>query len=192
MSTRAQRAKPAPAAPPTTSLRLNLGCGTDIRPGWVNVDCVALPGVDLVRDLNDLPLPFADRSATRIDCKDVLEHLDWIPVLRELHRILEPGGRLTIRVPHFTAKEAWGDPTHRAFFTAQSFRYFVGDHGRNYYFDFSFSSIEIHLDFNRRPGYPWNWLLEPLLNTSLHLLNFYEGSPLRLFPAQTLSIALRK
>ena len=38
-------------------IKLHLGCGTDIRAGWVNLDCAKLPGVDIVHDLNVLPLP---------------------------------------------------------------------------------------------------------------------------------------
>lgn len=38
-------------------LKINLGCGTDIKPGWVNVDIAKLDGVDIVHDLDELPLP---------------------------------------------------------------------------------------------------------------------------------------
>jgi hypothetical protein len=31
--------------------RLNLGCGRDVRPNWVNLDRVSLPGVDVVHDI---------------------------------------------------------------------------------------------------------------------------------------------
>lgn len=172
------------------ALRLNLGCGLDARPGWLNVDRIALPGVDFVHDLNDLPLPFEDTSAEVILCKDVLEHVELVPVLRDLHRILVPGGLLVARVPHFTAKEAFGDPTHTAFFSSQSFRYFSREHGRNYYFDFAFSTVDVHLAFNKRLGYPWNFLLEPFVNLAAATLNFYEGSPLRVFPAQTMTVRM--
>src|SRR5919109_476542 len=70
--------------------RLNLGCGHDIREGYVNVDAAPLPGVDVVHDLNRLPLPFADERFDEVNCKDVLEHVDYIPLLREIHRLLRP------------------------------------------------------------------------------------------------------
>lgn len=39
---------------------LNLGCGLNSRPEWVNMDRVALPGVTVVHDATLPPWPFAD------------------------------------------------------------------------------------------------------------------------------------
>jgi predicted SAM-dependent methyltransferase len=55
--------------------RLNLGCGTDIRAGWINLDRSALPGVDVAHDLEQLPLPFPSESFDYVLCEDVLEHV---------------------------------------------------------------------------------------------------------------------
>jgi ubiquinone/menaquinone biosynthesis C-methylase UbiE len=47
-------------------------------------------------------LPFADASFDRIICTETLEHVaDAQLALRELARVLRPGGRLAISVPHF-------------------------------------------------------------------------------------------
>ncbi len=47
-------------------------------------------------------LPFADASFDRIICTETLEHVvDTQRALRELARVLRPGGRLAISVPHF-------------------------------------------------------------------------------------------
>ena len=80
-------------------IKLNLGCGSDIKKGYINCDKVQIPGVDKIVDL-DQKLDFADNSVDEIILIDVLEHVgDIIKVLEELHRILKKGGALKIRVP---------------------------------------------------------------------------------------------
>jgi len=39
--------------------------------------------------------------------------------------VLRPGGRVVIQVPYFRSIDAFSDPTHKHFFTAQSLDYFV-------------------------------------------------------------------
>src|SRR4051812_24334373 len=77
---------------------LNLGCGTDIRADCINLDRSPLPGVDVVHDLAQLPLPFPAGRFNRIVCQDVLEHVDIVTTMRELHRILASDGILEVRV----------------------------------------------------------------------------------------------
>ena len=187
---------PADTAPPR---RLNLGCGTDIRPGWVNLDIAGLPGVDVVHDINVLPLPFADGSFDEILCNDILEHVDLVPVLKECHRILAPGGRMRIEVPHFTSSNNYVDPTHRNRFSVKTFRFFArdtfeGSRRGSYYFDFSFSSVAFtRLKFVHGWPYFWNWVVSPLINSRYALQCYYEATGLAyLFPAQNLQIHLVK
>jgi len=179
------------------SERLNLGCGTDVRSGWVNLDVASLPGVDVVHDLDQMPLPLEDDRFDEILAKDVLEHLDYVPVLRDLHRILAPGGRLHVVSPHFTSPAVWIDPTHRTAFSVDTLRFFArGERfgGRSYYFDFSFSQIEsARIAFHRYRWQPWNYLVEPIVNTSPAAQTYYEESALsRLFPAANVEVTLRK
>lgn len=174
--------------------QLNLGCGYDIRPAWVNLDVAALPGVDVVHDLDVLPYPFQDEKFDIVLARHVLEHVnDLIATMREIHRILRPGGMLQAIVPHFTSKDAFSDPTHRRTFSVNSFAYFVGASHRAYYFDFGFSKLAARsIVFQKRIAYPWNYLLERFVNSSHRLQNLYEGSPLRMFPAYELEVRLIK
>jgi SAM-dependent methyltransferase len=85
------------------SKKLNLGCGEDKKEGYVNLDWSPVVKADVVHDLNALPYPFEDNSFELIEAFHVIEHLDRpFPVMKELHRLLAPGGILHIKVPHFS------------------------------------------------------------------------------------------
>jgi SAM-dependent methyltransferase len=177
--------------------KLNLGCGLDIRDGWVNLDSAELPGVDVVHDLSIVPLPFEDERFSEIVCQDVLEHVDYAPVLRDLHRILRPGGRVLIRSPHYTSRAVYIDPTHRTAFSIDTFAFFVraSDYAeRSYYYDFTFSGMEsARITFHRYRWQPWNFLVEPLVNASVGAQRYYEDTFLsRLFPAANVEVVLVK
>ena len=84
-------------------MKLNLGCGHIRREGYVNVDKTKNDGVDVVWDLDTFPYPFDKASAEEIIADNVLEHVyDPLETMIELHRILKDGGRLTVKVPHFS------------------------------------------------------------------------------------------
>jgi ubiquinone/menaquinone biosynthesis C-methylase UbiE len=170
--------------------RLNLGCGTDIREGWINLDVAALPGVDVRHDLQDLPLPFADECFSEILCKDILEHLEYIPLLKDLHRILKPGGVVEIIVPHFSSINSVIDPTHCKLFSASTFDFFTRNHPRNYYFDFAFQRIQsIRITFGKSP---LNRILSCWVNASNMNRRKYERSLARFFPAGRIEVELVK
>ena len=106
---------------------LNLGCGTDIKKGCVNLDIAKLPGVDVVWNIEKTPYPFKDNTFDEIICSHVLEHVsDLIKVMEELWRISKPGAKIIITVPHFSGYYAFVDPTHKRFFTYGTFDYFTG------------------------------------------------------------------
>jgi len=85
------------------SKKLNLGCGSFKMPGYVNVDSTASSQPDLVHDLNLFPYPFEDGWFANVEMNHALEHLeDPFSVMREVERILQPGGELIVRVPHFS------------------------------------------------------------------------------------------
>lgn len=181
--------------------KLNVGAGADVRDGWINLDSHTLAGIDVVHDIESTPLPFSDGYFDEILCQDVLEHVDLIKVLKDLHRILKIGGLISIRVPHFTSKNNYIDPTHKKLFSAFAFDYFVENafHSksklRNYYFDFSFSEIQdVHISFERSKRlFFYNAFVERIVNISRDLHYIYESTGCsRIFPAENLHLKLRK
>jgi predicted SAM-dependent methyltransferase len=106
--------------------RLNLGCGSDIMPDYVNVDMVQTGKVDVVHDLDVGPWPFEDGSCHKIVAWDVFEHVaDPLLFMNESWRVLERGGMLHLRTPHFTSEHAFTDPTHRRFPTKHTWDYWI-------------------------------------------------------------------
>ena len=177
-------------------LRLNVGCGTDIKPGWVNLDSHKLPGVDVVHDIEKTPWPFEDGSVAHVFCANVLEHVEYIPVMKEIHRILCENGTVGIMVPHFTSRNNFVDPTHRKMFSIRTFEFFVKDstYGRDYYFDFHFGKIERRrITFEKRAPLFFNYIVEPVINIAPASMILYEATFLaRLFPAADILVELRK
>jgi SAM-dependent methyltransferase len=81
-------------------LRLHLGCGPNLKDGWINIDLHQ--AADIALDLRE-PLPFPDDSCAIVYSEHVLEHFDYpepvMSMLRDWHRVLQPGGVCRVGVP---------------------------------------------------------------------------------------------
>ena len=83
-------------------MKLNLGCGTHIMDGYVNVDGEERPGV-LQMDIMNLRDWMGEQQADEILMVHVLEHLYYWEaddLLRQCHDALKPGGVLIIECPN--------------------------------------------------------------------------------------------
>lgn len=81
-------------------LFLNLGCGDDIREGFVNIDLYSDNPKVVYMDIRKLQLP--DNSVSLILANDILEHFSHREIdliLKEWNRVLIPGKEIIIRVP---------------------------------------------------------------------------------------------
>lgn len=156
------------------ALRLNIGCGkaqlpttpdseatkhlahlpeTAFSEPWVNVDRVALPGVEEVVDLFAYPWvkssngnPWNTSSVAEIWASHLFEHIPhmprytgaariypvleragqldgWYAFLTEVWRVLEPGGLLHIISPYAWSTPAMADPTHTRYLVPAVFSY---------------------------------------------------------------------
>jgi len=93
--------------------KLNLGCGESKKEGFINVDWQSSVAPEVSHNLNIFPYPFDDNTFDVIEAFHILEHLDKpFSVMKELHRILKPGGTLEIRVPHFSRGFTHAEHTH--------------------------------------------------------------------------------
>jgi predicted SAM-dependent methyltransferase len=80
---------------------LNIGCGNTYHHAWVNID-VEPVSPDIRRHDAGMLLPFEDNSYDACYCSHVLEHLycnDALFLLKEIYRILKPGGIVRVVVP---------------------------------------------------------------------------------------------
>ena len=81
----------------TESLKLNLGCGRQHQPGYINIDIQEPCDVQL--DLRDL-LPFEDNSVDEILSEDnvicLFSRQEWKNLKKEMVRVLKPGGKLDL------------------------------------------------------------------------------------------------
>jgi hypothetical protein len=80
--------------------KLHFGCGKRRIPGWVNTD---LANADVCWDISTGTLPWGPNVFSHAMSQHVIEHLDieteLLPLLKELHRVLEPTGRLWLSCP---------------------------------------------------------------------------------------------
>lgn len=108
---------------------LNLGSGSDYRPGWTNMDLYA--EADVKHDMTQTPWPFEDESFDGVYAHHVLEHVPSLVgvedglgvVLREIQRVLRPGGRCSIGVPYPGSTCDLANPTHYRRFCLDSFHF---------------------------------------------------------------------
>jgi predicted SAM-dependent methyltransferase len=98
--------------------KLDLGCGNSKPDGWTGLDLVDTEDADVQHDLRDTPLPFEDDRFQQVRAQHVLEHLPrdvMDAVIREMHRITEPGGQITITGPHYLSRNTPAADHYRGF-----------------------------------------------------------------------------
>jgi hypothetical protein len=110
--------------------QLLIGCGAELSKRipvnssleWTNrvtLDINPDHKPDVLWDLTQLPLPFADNEFSEIHAYEVLEHIGsqgdyktFFAQFSEFWRILAPNGALAGTSPMWNSVWAWGDPSH--------------------------------------------------------------------------------
>ena len=72
-------------------MKLNLGCGSKVLPGWTNLDKFSTYKPDIVHDLEVFPYPFENNSVEEIILSHVLEHIGQVPdvfnkIIKEIYK----------------------------------------------------------------------------------------------------------
>jgi ubiquinone/menaquinone biosynthesis C-methylase UbiE len=108
---------------------LELGCGPRKRyPGSIGIDAIDYENVDIVADASEALSAFPPASVDLITSSHFLEHIpDAGHFLDEMARVVRPGGRIEVIVPHFAHPYFSSDPTHRNRFGLYTFSYFAED-----------------------------------------------------------------
>jgi SAM-dependent methyltransferase len=144
---------------------LDVGCGSRARNPF---ECSELYGIDIIeqeevdfqyRKCNVLleNLPFGNATFDSVSCYDFLEHIPRIALdaqgarfpflifMDEVYRVLKPGGVFYAITPYFPRHEAFVDPTHVNFITADTHRYFTSpDYGAAVYgFSGKFRAVSV-------------------------------------------------
>ena len=97
-------------------VKLDIGCGTKKKDGFIGIDRLKFDGVDVVCDVGIAPLPYADNTVEEVHSSHFVEHLsalERIHFVNELYRVMKPGAKATIITPHWASSRAYGDPTHQ-------------------------------------------------------------------------------
>lgn len=133
-------------------LKVDICCGPNKAPGFVGVDFVKLPGVDIVHDLNK-EFPFEDSTVDYLRAHDAIEHLpDRIKTMNEIFRVCKHGATVDIKVPSTDGRGAFQDPTHVSYWNINSFYYYSSDF-KNYH------------DLCRQYGFKGDFAIKQLYHT---------------------------
>jgi radical SAM protein with 4Fe4S-binding SPASM domain len=105
--------------------RLELGCGSTKEPGFVGVDRFALPGVDVVANLDDR-LPFGDDSVDLVYASHSLEHVRSLTfTVGEIYRACKHGAQVCIVAPYYQQALNLANPYHKQVFNEHTPRFWT-------------------------------------------------------------------
>jgi len=110
---------------------LDVGAGPFLQDGYVGMDKRALPGIDIVHDMEVFPWPLEDNLCHVIKMTNIVEHIKpWlmIDVINEVWRVMKDKGVLLISTPYAGNYLYWQDPTHCCGWNETTAQYFTPEH----------------------------------------------------------------
>ena len=124
--------------------KLNIGCGRDIKKGYINLDKAKIKGVDVVHDIDKIPWPFKPNYFDEVYARDVIEHTkDLFKTMKEIHRICRKNAKVRVIVPYWHSSGAFY-PNHNYFFNIDGLKFFT-EKGRSYdnFYGFKMEKIDL-------------------------------------------------
>ncbi len=94
--------------------RLNLGCGSEYREGWINIDIDPQWKTDILCDF-EKGIPLEDNSIEQVFVKHVLEHVDprkFNFVMSEIVRVCKKNAKVVIYCPYFSCSITYKTVDH--------------------------------------------------------------------------------
>jgi len=178
-------------------MKLDIGCGQNKKQGFIGIDIIKMPGVDIVCDLDKEKIPLKSNSVEEVFSMHFMEHTrNLVAIMEEIWRVCKNGATVIIAVPYYNSIGAFRDPTHKRFFTYNTFDHFtVTNKVPSFYSSVKFKIIKKKILF-----FPSNSNIFGKIRF-LHMLPFqiianifpyfYEHSLLKLFSAKDLYIELQ-
>lgn len=138
-------------------LRLDVGCGSQMRPGFTGIDTRRTPATAIVADARAIAVKSHVSDQVYASC--LLEHFDDPhQVLREIHRVLKHDGTAVLRLPNLGTYSSHLDTTHRFLADLALWRTILGGY---------FESVQVAPVGTKYRDNAWlsrvNWLLVNVL-----------------------------
>jgi len=110
---------------PHRAVRVDLGCGRAKQPGFIGIDHLPLPGVDILADM-DKGLPLRNDSVDYLVASHSLEHTtDIIFTMQEIYRVCKHKAIVCIVAPYYHTSLNMANPYHKQIFNEHTPRFFT-------------------------------------------------------------------
>jgi len=108
-------------------IKLDLGCGQRKKKGYLGIDIVGYPCVDIKHDCSN-GIPLEDNSCSIVRMNHSAEHFaDPKFLMEEVYRVLKSEGIVVMTVPEASTYGAQKYPDHKSFWTENDINYFVDE-----------------------------------------------------------------
>lgn len=182
---------------------LEFGCGNRKRdPDSIGIDALDYECVDIVGDVFEVLGFIPNGTVDDVYSSHFVEHVSDVPrLLNELARVLKPGGRLAITVPHFSNPYFYSDISHKASFGLYSMSYFSVDRQLtrkvpSYQRDLLYELHSVRLEFKSSPPFYVRHAVKKLLGLLVNINSFtkelYEEMFCHWFPCYEVQYELHR